>query len=236
MEFINKVAVITGASTGIGRAISIKLASKGIKVILLSRSEEKLNETLNKVQSIGGNGETYPVDLTNTDEINSFCNYIKKSENHINYLFNVAAVWHNEHKAYCDIDFTDYTVDEILTIFKVGITAPTLLCHNLIPLMQESSHIVNVSGTFEDGAKGWLPYYISKKAIEDLTVGLADELKDKRIFVNCISPGDVASEAYRKFFPEYSSPDIALMPEDIAEEALSIITKRETGNIIVIKK
>ena len=73
--------------------------------------------------------------------------------------------------------------------------------------MHAGSKIINISGTFESGAKGWLPYYVSKKAIENLTVGLSQELRDKQIQVNCISPSDTLTESYQKFFPEYATPE-----------------------------
>lgn len=82
------------------------------------------------------------------------------------------------------------------------LTAPTLLSHALIPLIPTGSSIINLSGTFENGGKGWLPYYVSKRAIEDLTIGLADELKDKGINVNYVSPSDTATDEYKRFFPE----------------------------------
>jgi short-subunit dehydrogenase len=236
METKVKCAVVTGASTGIGKAIAIKLASQNIKVFLLARSKEKLEKTLNIIKDHHGKGEVYKIDLTNTNDIKSFCHYLKNRKMRVDYLCNVAGVWHSREKAYYDIDFTDYSIDEISLIYKVGLNAPTLLCHGLIPLMSKGSHILNISGTFEDGAKGWLPYYVSKKAIEDLTIGLSEELKDKDIFVNCISPGDVSSEAYKKFFPQYCNPDSCLSPDYVAEEVLYLFSQNKTGEIIVIKK
>ena len=75
--------------------------------------------------------------------------------------------------------------------------------------------MINLSGTFENGAKGWLPYFVSKRAIEDLTLGLAQELEEKDIQVNCISPSDTATEAYAKFFPQYMND--AIEPSEIAK-------------------
>lgn len=102
--------------------------------------------------------------------------------------------------------------------------------------MPSGSSVINISGTFENGAKGWLPYYVSKKAIEDFTVGLSEELEDKGIRVNCISPSDTATEAYKKYFPEYI--DESVDPSEIADFALKLV-KDETmgsGRIEVVKK
>jgi len=87
------------------------------------------------------------------------------------------------------------------------------------------------------GAKGWLPYYVSKRAIEDLTIGLAEELKDKSIQVNAISPSDTATEAYKKYFPQYVKE--AIEPEKIAKQAVFLCSPEAndiTGKVSVVKK
>ena len=115
----------------------------------------------------------------------------------------------------------------------VGFTAPTLLIHGLLGILGRGK-IINISGTFENGAKGWLPYYASKRAIEDLTIGLSEELKEKQIDVNCISPSDVATEEYVKYFPEDAKN--ANTSEDIAKKVLEFCTTNQTGQIVVMKQ
>ena len=100
--------------------------------------------------------------------------------------------------------------------------------------MPKKSKIINISGTFESGAKGWLPYYVSKKAIEDLTIGLAQELECKDIQVNAISPSDCATFAYKKYFPQYINEAIA--PEKIAQFVVDLCQKDITGKVFVLKK
>jgi len=181
MKLKNRVAVITGASTGIGRAIAVEFAKEGANVILIARSTDGLNETLKIIEKNDGKGEIFPINLRDVKAIENLAKKIKEKQNRVDIIVNVAGIYHGKNKVYSNIDFTDYSVDEILETFDVGITAPTLLSHELLPLMKKGSKIINISGTFESGAKGWLPYYVSKKAIEDLTVGLSQELGDKQI-------------------------------------------------------
>jgi NAD(P)-dependent dehydrogenase (short-subunit alcohol dehydrogenase family) len=123
----------------------------------------------------------------------------------------------------------------VLDTCFVVLIAPTLLSSCTAAVDAGSmSRIINLSGTFEDGAKGWLPYYVSKKAIEDLTVGLAEELSGRGIRVSGISPSDTATEAYRQYFPEYI-PD-AIEPEEIAKFAIHLCTSDVNGKIFVLKK
>lgn len=238
MKLQGKTAIITGASTGIGRAIAVKFATEGAYVILVARSKDRLQETLKQVESKGGKGKIFCVDLRSVAKIKKFTKEVKKSEGEINIIVNVAGIWHSKNKAYSGIDFADYSTEEILDTYSVGLIAPTILSHELVSRMKRGDHIINISGTFEDGAKGWLPYFVSKKGIEDLTIGLADELRNQQIFVNCISPSDTATEAYKKFFPQYATPDIALNPKEVANSTLALITKKpsSTGKIIVVKK
>ena len=100
--------------------------------------------------------------------------------------------------------------------------------------MGKGSAIVNISGTFENGAKGWVPYFASKRALEDLTVGLAQELEEKGIRVSCVSPSDTATESYIKYFPEDAKD--ANSPEDVAKLVADVCEKDETGKFWVIKK
>lgn len=233
----DKVAIITGASTGIGREISIALSKEGARVGLIARSIDGLNETFKIIKENNGVGEILPTDLRDVDEILNLCKKVKKVFGKVDVLVNVAGIWHNKDKAYSNIDFEKYTIDEILDTFSVGTIAPSLLSHQLIPLMNNGSRIINLSGTFENGAKGWLPYYVSKRSIEDLTVALSQELKDKGINVNCISPSDTATESYKKFFPQYIEE--SMLPEDIAKFAVYLCSKESdntTGRVFVLKK
>ncbi|MFZ2970041.1 MAG: SDR family oxidoreductase [Minisyncoccia bacterium] len=239
MKLENKTAIITGASTGIGRAIAIKFASEGAKTILIARSKDGLEETLKIVKQAGGEGILFCLDLRSVDEIKKFAKQIKESEKEIDILVNVAGVWHSKDKAYSGIDFAHYSTDEILDTYAVGLTAPTILSHELIPLMRKGGKVINISGTFENGAKGWLPYFVSKKAIEDLTLGLSQEFRDQQIQVNCISPSDVATEEYKKYFPEFATAENALQPEDVADLALFLASRGSdhiTGQVIEIKQ
>lgn len=138
---------------------------------------------------------------------------------------------------YAGKDFETFNQRVIVDTYFVGVVAPSLLAHAFIPLMPKGGTILNISGTFESGAKGWLPYYVSKRAIEDLTVGLAEELKEKGIQVNCISLSDTATEAYRKYFPQYINE--AIEPEEIAKCAVYLCSSKAdkiTGKVFVMKK
>ncbi|MEK7166448.1 MAG: SDR family oxidoreductase [Patescibacteria group bacterium] len=203
MKSNTKFALITGASSDIGKSIAITLAQNGYNLILTSKTTGELTQAAGEVSRVSGSSEpilTIPTDLTNLKEIQKLTDQVKLATPRLDVLVNVAGVYHDGSKAFYKIDYDKYSTSQVLTTMAVGLTAPMLLIHALIPLMPPGSRIMNISGTFEGGAKGWLPYYVSKKALEDLTIGLSQELKDKGILVNCISPSDTYTASYSKFF------------------------------------
>jgi len=231
---MNKTAIITGGSTGIGKTITQLLSKNGYKNILVAQSENKLKTVVSEIINDGHKAEYYVVDLAKEEEIEQFISSIKSKYKTIDALLNIAGIWHNDNEVFAGRAFDSFNKKILKDTYAVGFTAPSLLVHGLLPRMKKGSHIINLSGTFENGAKGWLPYYASKKALEDFTYGLAEELKDRQIYVNGISPSDTATESYKKWFPEYI--DELVSPEKIADAFLTILNSNKTGIIQVVKK
>ncbi|MBU0579190.1 SDR family oxidoreductase [Patescibacteria group bacterium] len=233
----NKFAIVTGSSTGIGRAIALALAKEGVFIALAGRTQDKLLKTKTLIAQNGGQAEVFIGDFTKLDSLEALIASIKQRTDKVDILVNVAGIWHGKDEVYAEKDFESFSREVILDTYAVWLTAPTLLAHAFIPLMPKGGKIINISGTFENGAKGWLPYFVSKKAVEDLTIGLAEELKDKDIQVNAISPSDTATEAYQKYFPQYM--DEAIEPDKIGEYAVYLCSeeaKEITGKVFVMKK
>lgn len=217
--------------------MQFNLPKRGGVVALVARTKNRLKTTKQLVEKTSGKAEIFVADLSKIKSINKLISKIKKKADKVDILVNVAGIWHEKDKVYADIDFEIFSQKAILDTYTVGITAPTLFAHAFIPLMPRGGKILNISGTFENGAKGWLPYFVSKKAIEDLTIGLAEELKEKGIQVNCISPSDTATEAYKKYFPQYVKE--AISPKEIAKKTVYLCSKEAdniTGSVIVMKK
>jgi NAD(P)-dependent dehydrogenase (short-subunit alcohol dehydrogenase family) len=231
-----KKALITGASTGIGKAVALELAKNGFTVYLVARRKDKLEETKRLVDGNGGNAKVFTADLSSIETVNQLIVQVKEEIDNIDLLANIAGIWHGKDEVYAGKEFETFDQKVILDTYNVGAVAPILFAHGLIPLMKSGGKIINLSGTFENGAKGWVPYYVSKRALEDLTVALAQDLEDKNIQVNCISPSDTATEAYAKFFPQYM--DEAIDPKEIAQKFVELSDPKNkiTGKIIVMKK
>jgi NAD(P)-dependent dehydrogenase (short-subunit alcohol dehydrogenase family) len=205
-------------------------------VFLVARRQDELDKTKEMIEKDGGVAHILVADLSSVDSINGLIVSVKALTDRIDVLCNIAGVWHGEREVYAGKSFQEFNQSIILDTMTVGVIAPLVLSHGLLPLMAEHSKIINLSGTFEDGAKGWLPYYVSKRSIEDLTIGLSQELADKNVQVNCISPSDTATESYERFFPQYMGQ--AVDPKEIAQAFIDLSDPKrsETGKVIVVKK
>lgn len=237
MKMDNKFAVVTGSSTGIGQAIALELAKEGIYICLAGRTHDKLLKTKSLINEVGGRADVFLGDFSKLDSLEALITSIKQKTNKVDILVNVAGIWHGKDEVYAGRDFESFPKQVILDTYSVGLVAPTLLTHAFIPLMPKRGKILNISGTFESGAKGWLPYFVSKKAIEDLTIGLAEELKDKDIQVNAISPSDTATDAYKKYFAQYVGE--AINPTEIGKYAVYLCSEKAneiTGKVFIMKK
>lgn len=230
-----KNAIVSGASTGIGRATSLEMAKAGYHVFLIARSLDKLKETADQISTVGGECSVLPADLSKVDDLNALIKTVLEKADTIDAIINIAGIWHSKDEVFAGKDFETFDQQVILDTYSVGFTAPSLLIHGLLRKMAPKSKIVNLSGTFENGGKGWLPYYASKRALEDLTIGLAQELADKDIQVNAVSPSDTATESYAKFFPQYMED--AITPEKIAEKIVELCQPENSvsGKVIVMK-
>ncbi|MGN6258128.1 MAG: SDR family NAD(P)-dependent oxidoreductase [Solirubrobacterales bacterium] len=233
-----QAAVVTGASTGIGAAVARTLARNGYRVALVARNQEKLERIREEIGNEGGDAEVVALDLRDRAAVADVPNRVKALGS-VNVLANIAAVWHGEDRAFYGPLLHETEVEEILDVMEVGIVAPMLLTRALLPLIiaADGGSVINLSGTFSEGGRGWMHYFVSKRALEQFTVGLADEVGELGVKVNCVSPADVATEAYVRFFPEDAAT--ALAPENVAEVVqwlTSDAARHVSGQIIEVRE
>lgn len=209
-----KQVVITGVSSGIGQATARAFRAAGWQVSGLSHAE---------------------MDLANTAATAQKAAELAERLTHIDALIHVAGIWHDADKAFSNRDLEDYTPAEIVRTMHVGLTSFMLLAAALLPKLKKDGAVVGVSGTFGDGASGWLPYYTSKRGLEDFLVGLAQDYPSgPRVYA--VSPADTATPAYKKFFPEYIEE--AQPAERVAELLLALVegkTPYASGDVVEIR-
>lgn len=225
----NRTALVTGASRGIGRAIAQSLSAEGAHVILVARSRDGLEET--KRLSSDPNAEVFCVDLRDGDAIEHLAN-AAQNRGPVDILVNAAGAWHDDAGKYHGPSLDRTPAGQIDEVLGVGIRASMLVTRALLPAMiaRRKGKILQLACGFAGPheARGWLHYYVTNKAIEAFTAGLASELRPHEIQVNCIAPWYVASEAMLRFFPE--ELESALDMTEVARLATFLVSA-ESDNI-----
>ena len=180
-----KIAVVTGAGSGMGRAIALKLAANGVRAILIGRTRTKLDSVANKIDQQGGAALVYPLDVTAADQINALIDTLADSP--VDMLINCAGDWL--------IKSAEETTPENLDhILGVNLKGPYLMSRAMIPLLRKSQNasIINIgSSTSMQSHPMVTAYTAAKTGLRGLTGSLAEELKPDLIRVILLAPGPV---------------------------------------------
>jgi NAD(P)-dependent dehydrogenase (short-subunit alcohol dehydrogenase family) len=189
-ELTGKIAVITGASRGIGRATALRLAEEGaIVAIHFAKEEKAAHQTVKAIQADGGDAFAVQAELSALTGINSLFEQLDREltqrtgSNQFDILVNNAAI-----APASGLESTDEeTFDQL---FRVNMKAPFFLTQQAVQRIRENGRIINVSAILTRiGNPGTLAYAMTKGAIDIFTLNLAKQLGQKGITVNAVAPG-----------------------------------------------
>ncbi len=198
---MNKVALITGASRGIGAATTKLLAKHGYKVCINYLSNKEKAEAI--VKEIGNNAIALKADIGKEEDIISMFNEIEKKLGKITALVNNTGI--NEKVGSGKIE--EITLDAIERTMAVNFTGTVLCCREAIGHMKKTGGaIVNVtSQAAKFGGNNMAIYAASKAAVEAMAIGLAREVASYNIRVNCVSPAIIDTDAHKDITEERKS-------------------------------
>ncbi|MBA2682353.1 MAG: SDR family NAD(P)-dependent oxidoreductase [Ktedonobacteraceae bacterium] len=240
MDIKNKVALVTGGGTGIGRATSIMLAERSaIVVVNYSRSQSDAEETVQAIQNAGGRAIALQADVSQDREVREMVDSIVQQFGTVDLLVNNASV--TRHIPLADLEAaTDDVWDEL---YGVNVKGMFYCARAVAPLMKQKKQgaIVNVGSIAGlTGSGSSLPYAVSKAAVHGLTKSLAQALAPA-IRVCCIAPGAVATRwwAGQEERMQQLSPKLLLQristPDDIAKIICAALEQESmTGQIITV--
>ena len=225
-KLAGKVAIVTGASRGIGRAISTALAEEAATVVLAARSIQELQKTAGQVTKAGGHAKTVHVELTKEQSIRNLIQVTGEKLGRLDILVNNAGVTHSA-------QLENTSTEDWQRCFSINALAPFILCREALPLLKksESAHIVNIASVV--GIKGYphqSAYTASKHALRGMTMSLAEELKGSNIRVHLLCPGGVDTDMVDNVRPDIAKDEL-IKPEEIAELVLYLVTHK--GNAVV---
>ena len=196
---MEKVAIVTGASRGIGREIAKSLAKQNIKVIAnYNNSEEKANELKKELEAEGIIIDIVKADVSKREEIKNLVQYALENYGKIDILINNAGI--SEYKL-----FTDETDEDWNKVINTNLYSVFATSQEVIPNMIKNKNgcIINISSVWGMvGASMEVLYSVSKAGIDGLTKALAKELGPSNIRVNAIAPGIVDTDMCKNFSKE----------------------------------
>jgi len=225
-QLAGKVAIVTGASRGIGRAISVALAQEAATVILAARSIQKLQQTADEVTEAGGKAEIVITELTEEESIKNLIRVCNEKFGRLDILINNAGVTHSA-------KLEETATEDWQRCMLVNARAPFILCREALPLLKkaEAGYIINIASVV--GVKGYplqSAYTSSKHALRGMTISLAEELRGSNIRVHLLCPGGVDTDLVQKVRPDITKDEL-IQPEEIAELVLYLVTHK--GNAVI---
>ncbi|MBU1111446.1 MAG: SDR family oxidoreductase [archaeon] len=223
MKLKNKVVIITGASSGVGKATAIEFAKKRSKVVLVARRLEKLTELENRLSRINSNIISIKTDVTNSKEVQRLFQKVKEKFGRVNILINNAG---------CGMSKTllELTEQEWDKVHNVNLKGVFLCSQEAVRLMQSNKtkgHLITISsiaGIY--GAPGYSAYCSSKHAVTGFKRSLRLELWKKGIKVSMIFPARIKTEFFKDYQNKPSGRQM-LSAKDIAQYLVAIASRNQ---------
>ena len=228
-SLVDKIAVITGATQGIGKAIALRLAADGAHVILVARRKAQLAGVQREIEKAGGVAHCEPADLRDPASVSSLTGRLIETHRRVDILVNCGGSYHRG-------EWTSARTDDFDDLYETNVRGIYQLTQALLPAMMEhGGDIVFVNSTiiFSDG-KDTAQYAATQHALVGLADALRAELNDAGIRVLSIYPGRTATPRQADIFRHEGrpyQPARLLQPEDVAEAVTACLKLADTAEV-----
>jgi NAD(P)-dependent dehydrogenase (short-subunit alcohol dehydrogenase family) len=203
-----KVALVTGASQGLGRALALAYAKEGANLVISSRSADSLETVAEEASGSGVEVLAVPADLSHSEDVQKLVDAAVERFGKIDVLVNNAGLLGPR------VRIEEYPEDKWRSVLDANLTGPFLVSKAAIPHMREGASVINVtSGVSIEGRPEWGAYSVSKFGLEGLTQILAAELKAHGIRANSVDPGGMRTTMRAAAYPD-EDPTTRITPEE----------------------
>lgn len=191
MRFENKICLVTGGGSGIGRAACQRFAAEGGKVAVVDLSAAHGDETVQSITQGGGEAIFFAADVANSQQVRAAIEGTVAKWGRIDVVVNDAAMM-------TFASLVDLPEEDWEKVMAVNLRSVFLFCKYAVPHMPEGAAIVNISSVHaHETTKNVVPYATSKGGMEAFTRGFSEELAERKIRINCVAPGAVDTPMLR---------------------------------------
>ena len=234
-SFDSPVALVSGASRGIGKAIALALKQRGFEVVGFYKTSHEKAASITKEQQI----DMQKVDVTDPSQVKQALGYIADTYGRLDAVVNNAG-----HDIPGKIE--SYSVDDWQKMLSVNLSSAFYISKYSLPLLKRSDRasIVNISsrlGVSEFVTPGYLPYGVAKAGLNAFTVGLARELQAEGIRVNAVVPAPTKTDLFDEVFSPEEEKELRAVgkvgaPEEVAELVLQFVGDTSTTGKVLLDK
>jgi 3-oxoacyl-[acyl-carrier protein] reductase len=238
MSLSAKVALVTGASQGIGRACAAKLAAQGATVAVVARNQEKLDELVKEISAAGGQASAFVLDVGEEEQIKMVIKGAIGQLGKIDILVNNAGITRDQ--LVMRMKRADWDA-----VINTNLTSAYLCVQQVIPSMlkQRWGRIINITSVFgQTGQAGQANYAASKAGLIGLTMAMAREVASRNITCNAVAPGFIETSMTAVLSDEFKQNAVKMIPlgrvgtpEDIANSVAFLASEEAsyiTGHVL----
>jgi NADP-dependent 3-hydroxy acid dehydrogenase YdfG len=218
----NKVAIVTGASDGLGKQIALKLAKEGVQLALVARNEEKLKEIKLETEKLGSSKiNIYPCDISNSKQVQDIVRQIEVDFREVQILLNIAGIWQKVNL------LEDVSVEEIDSVIDTDLKGMIYITHFILPILKRQNEAAIINDSSRSGVTaqtGQSVYTAAKWGVRGFTDVLKEDLKNTVVKVAAVYQGGTNTEMFTKA-GEHFNQEKFIKPEDLADVIVYMISR-----------
>ena len=222
MNLKGKVAIVTGASDGLGKQIAIKLAKEGVSLALVARSEEKLNAVKTEVEKLGSlKAEVYSCDISNSKQVESTVRQVEVDFKEVQILLNIAGVWQKLNL------LEDVSIEEIDNVIDTDLKGMIYMTHFVLPILKRQKEAAIINDSSKSGITaqpGQSVYTAAKWGVRGFTDVLKEDLKGTSVRAAAFYQGGTNTEMFNKT-GEHFDQEKFIDPENLAEVVVFMLSR-----------